>query len=120
MAFGRIRKWLQREPTRQELYLKLQRGLNIESDYQEWIDTWESYGPAKLVAKSALPLVLVLIGAPSEADRAFWTKCAASLGDVPIIWHAEPMDGARAFKIATGRVTQPPAEYITFLHVTDR
>ena len=46
MSFGRFRKLFRREPTRRELYLQLARGLNIERDYQTWIETWEDYGPA--------------------------------------------------------------------------
>src|SRR4051812_14287145 len=45
MDFGRFRKLFRHEPTRQELYLRLTRGLNIERDYQEWIDRWETYEP---------------------------------------------------------------------------
>ncbi len=47
MSFGRFRKLFRREPTRRELYLQLARGLNIERDYQTWIETWEDYGPTQ-------------------------------------------------------------------------
>ncbi len=53
MAFGRFRKLFRREPTRRELYLQLARGLNIERDYQSWIETWEDYGPARTSASLA-------------------------------------------------------------------
>ena len=42
MGFGRIRRLFRREPSRQELYLRLLRGLNLQRDYQEWIETYAS------------------------------------------------------------------------------
>ncbi len=68
---GRFRNLFRREPTRQELYLQLARGLNIERDYQRWIETWEDYGPAR-DSTEAMPLSVLLVGAPSDADRAHW------------------------------------------------
>ncbi|HJT13829.1 MAG TPA: glycosyltransferase family 2 protein [Dongiaceae bacterium] len=68
---GRFRELFRREPTRRELYLRLARGLNIERGYQSWIETWEDYGPAR-DSTEAMPLSVLLVGAPSDADRAHW------------------------------------------------
>jgi hypothetical protein len=68
---GRFRKLFRREPTRQQLYLQLARGLNIERDYQRWIETWVDYGPTR-DSTEAMPLSILLVGAPSDADRAHW------------------------------------------------
>ncbi len=68
---GRFRKLFRREPTRQELYLQLARGLNIERDYQAWIDRWEDYGPAASQT-IATPLTIALAGRGSDEDHAHW------------------------------------------------
>jgi GT2 family glycosyltransferase len=68
---GRFRKLFRREPTRQELYLQLARGLNIERDYQAWIDRWEDYGPAAFQT-IATPLTIALAGRGSDEDHAHW------------------------------------------------
>ena len=77
MGFGRFRKLFRREPTRRELYLQLPRGLNIERDYQTWIETWEDYGPTRISA-SSLPLTIVLAG--SENDDGYWSRAAREQG----------------------------------------
>jgi O-antigen biosynthesis protein len=77
MGFGRFRKLFRREPTRQELYLKLARGLNIERDYQSWIETWEDYGPTQ-VSAAPLPVTIVLAG--SENDGGYWSRAAREQG----------------------------------------
>ncbi len=73
MAFGRLRKLFRREPTRQELYLQLQRGLNIERDYQRWIDLWERYGPVEGGPQPTLPLTIVVVGKANPADETYWS-----------------------------------------------
>lgn len=65
-------KLFRREPTRQELYLQLQRGLNIERDYQRWIELWERYGPLENGPGPHLPLTVVVSGKGTPADEAFW------------------------------------------------
>src|SRR5262245_13157585 len=74
MGFGRFRELFRREPTRQELYLRLARGLNIERDYQTWIESWEDYGPAR---PAATPLTIALAGDGSAEDHAYWRRMAA-------------------------------------------
>lgn len=117
---GRLRDLFRREPTRQELYQKLQRGLNLERDYQEWIERWERYGPADLVATPSLSLILVLVGIASDSDRGYWTKAAVDVGAVDVVWHPEPLNGLRLFDVLAGIPNRSPSEYMTFLHVTDR
>ena len=77
MSFGRFRKLFRREPTRRELYLQLARGLNIERDYQTWIETWEEYGPTRTSAAS-VPLTILLAG--SESDGGYWARAARDQG----------------------------------------
>ena len=64
-------KLFRREPTRQELYLRLQRGLNIERDYRRWIDLWERYGPVESASAPPVPLTVVVSGKGTPADEAF-------------------------------------------------
>jgi O-antigen biosynthesis protein len=68
---GRFRRLFRREPTRRELYLQLARGLNIERDYQSWIETWEDYGPTR-ASTELLPVSFLLVGTASDADRGHW------------------------------------------------
>jgi len=110
MVLGRFRKLFRREPTRRELYLQLARGLNIERDYQSWIETWEEYGPGRTNVAS-VPLSFLLVGTATDADRAHWDGRAQSAG---------------------GRVYQPKlgthlkealrdgAEYVLIAHPGDR
>ena len=81
MSFGRFRKLFRREPTRRELYLQLARGLNIERDYQSWIERWENYGPVESSSGPSLPLTILLAGADSDRLSCFYVVRAA--GDQP-------------------------------------
>lgn len=119
MAFGLFRRLFQREPTRQELYLQLQRGLNIERDYQAWIDTWERYGPATLLSRPPLPLMLVLIGAPSAADKDHWTGAAARAGIQQVTWLVDAIDARRMLE-SPADVSGRNFEYAVFLEARDR
>ena len=120
MGFGRFRKVFQREPTRQELYLRLVRGLNIERDYQAWIETWERYGPADSLSPPKLSLSLVLIGSPSSSDREHWTRACSRIGAPPPIWREAPATGKLAFDLVANAPEMPAAEYVAFLQVSDR
>ena len=119
MAFGLIQRLFKREPTRQELYLQLQRGLNIERDYQDWIAKWERYEPATGSAQPALPLMLVLIGAPSPADKAHWTEAAARAGIQQVTWLVEAIDAKRMLE-SPADVSGLTFEYAAFFRVHDR
>lgn len=79
MGLGRFRKLFRGEPTRRELYLDLQRGLNIERDYQAWIETWECYGPAERGPAPAVSLSAIVAGRGSAADEGYWKGLARSL-----------------------------------------
>jgi O-antigen biosynthesis protein len=94
---GRFRKLFRREPTRQELYLQLARGLNIERGYQSWIETWEDYGPTR-ESTEAMPLSILLVGTPSDADRVHWDGQARS-GAAPVYL---PRLGAHLKEAAVG------------------
>jgi O-antigen biosynthesis protein len=119
MAFGLFRRLFQREPTRQELYLQLQRGLNIERDYQEWIEKWERYGPAAGLARPPLPLMLVLIGAPTEADKAHWGEAASRAGIQQVTWLVEAVDARRMLE-SPADVSGRNFEYAAFFQARDR
>ena len=77
MGFGRFRKLFRREPTRRELYLQLARGLNIERDYQTWIETWENYGPAATPAGHLAADDLLGRRADHRNDDAYWSAIGA-------------------------------------------
>jgi O-antigen biosynthesis protein len=109
---GRFRRLFRREPTRQELYLQLARGLNIERDYQGWIDTWEEYGPARASTES-LPLSFLLVGTASDTDRAHWDGHARA-GAAPVYYL--PTLGVH-FKEA---LTREGAGYLLIAHPADR
>ena len=79
MGFGRFRKLFRREPTRRELYLQLARGLNIERDYQTWIESWEDYGPT-LASTASLPLTILVAGAGSKGDDTYWSRVEREQG----------------------------------------
>jgi GT2 family glycosyltransferase len=98
---GRFRKLFRREPTRKELYLQLARGINIERDYQSWIETWENYGPTQ-ASRNSFPLSVLLVGAVSDADRAHWDERVRSI-HLPTLrahWKESLRDGAEYVLIA--------------------
>ncbi|MEZ5832262.1 MAG: glycosyltransferase [Dongiaceae bacterium] len=115
MGFGRIRNLFRREPTRQELYLQLTRGLNIERDYQAWIETWEDYGPTRSSAAS-LPLTILLAG--SEGDNGYWGRAAREQG-FDIIATVEFGSGWQ-FKEDLAGALEHARDYIAVLHPSDR
>jgi GT2 family glycosyltransferase len=120
MGFGRFRKLFRREPTRRELYLRLARGLNIERDYQAWIDTWERYAPVDALPAPRLSLQVVLAGAPSGSDREFWQGLASRIGAPQPVWSETPVAGRRVSEIVANARHEPQAQYLTFLHPNDR
>lgn len=117
MGFGRFRKLFRREPTRQELYLRLTRGLNIERDYQAWIELWENYGPGRALSQRALPLSILLVGTASDKDRAHWNELAGSSGGPKLIW-ARGVDGALTDALPDALGTA--SDYLMVLHSSDR
>ncbi len=120
MGFGRIRRLFRRGPSRQELYLQLLRGLKLERDYQEWIDTWERYGPADILPTRSLPLVLALFGVPSSADKEYWTSLASRVGGVHVAWADGQATARQVLNIAANSPHTGADEYVAFLHTSDR
>lgn len=117
MGFGRFRKLLRREPTRQELYLRLTRGLNIERDYQTWIETWENYAPAQAVPPPPVPISILLVGRGSDQDRAYWSELTKPGGAVKLI---QAPAGEISLKEALPRALRIASEYLMILHPSDR
>jgi O-antigen biosynthesis protein len=117
MAFGRFGKLFQREPTRQELYLRLMRGLNIERNYQSWIETWENYGPSLASPGPSLPISILLVGPLSDSDDAYWSAFARSAnGPAPI---RAPGASSR-LKDVLLRVLETASDHVIILHGSDR
>jgi len=115
MAFGRFRKLFRREPTRQELYLQLARGLNIERDYQRWIETWEDYAPTRDAAPS-VKLTVLLAG--SGGDHGYWARAAQDQGfDIVMI---PDFTAGWGFKECLPDILGVAGDYIAVLRSTDR
>ena len=112
---GRFRKLFRREPTRQELYLQLARGLNIERGYQSWIETWEDYGPTR-TSTASLPLTILLAG--SEDDGGYWARAAREYG-FDIVLTAELSKGW-GFKECLLDALEIARDYIAVLRPSDR
>lgn len=117
MGFGRFRKLFRREPTRRELYLRLTRGLNIERDYQAWIETWENYPPARSLSLSFPPVSILLVGPASDKDRAYWSELAESR-DGPRLIQAPGAD--ETLKHALPRALGAASDYLMVLDPADR
>ena len=115
MAFGRFRKLFRREPTRQELYLQLARGVNIERDYQRWIETWEDYGPTR-TSIAPLPLTVLLVG--SEDDNGYWSRAAEEQG-LHLALTADFAQGWQ-FKEGLAGALDIGRDYIAVMHRSDR
>src|SRR5262249_46782026 len=116
MGFRRFRKKLFRsEPTRLELYLRLARGLNIQSDYQTWIETWENDGPSQAVSGPLLPLSVLIMGEMSDSDGVFWNGLAEARRDeVRVIYTPGP--GPRwQLKDALRSAVQIATDYLLIL-----
>jgi GT2 family glycosyltransferase len=112
---GRFRRLFRREPTRQELYLQLARGLNIERDYQSWIETWEEYGPTRTSTES-LPLTILIAG--SGSDDGYWSRAKREYG-LDIVMTVE-FDKGWQFKEGLAGALESARDYIAVLHPTDR
>jgi GT2 family glycosyltransferase len=113
MGFGRFRRLFRREPTRQELYLRLVRGLNIERDYQTWIETWEEYGPDRAATGPSLALSVILAGVASDGDRIYWDECAKADGGLQPI-HVP------ALGLHLSEALRASSAYVMVLHPADR
>ncbi|NJM91958.1 MAG: glycosyltransferase [Rhodospirillaceae bacterium] len=112
---GRFRKLFRREPTRQELYLQLARGLNIERGYQSWIETWEEYGPTRTSAAS-VPLTVLLAG--SESDDGYWGRAAREQGFHIVI--TSEFSTRWGFKECLPDTLKIARDYIAVLRPSDR
>jgi GT2 family glycosyltransferase len=115
MAFGRFRKLFRREPTRRELYLQLARGLNIERDYQRWIESWEDYGPGRDAAPS-MKLTVLLVG--SGGGDGYWARAARDQG-----FDIVPIPGSTdrwGFNECLPAMRAAAGDYIALLRPTDR
>jgi GT2 family glycosyltransferase len=117
MGFGRFRKLFRREPTRQELYLQLARGLDIERDYQTWIESWEDYGPIRNSAAS-LPLTILLAGAGSNGDDTYWSRVGREQGLHIVATSGFPT--GLSFGEGLSDILGTARDYIAVLHPSDR
>ena len=117
MGFGRFRKLFRREPTRQELYLQLARGLNIERDYQTWIESWEDYGPT-LASTASLPLRILVAGTGSKGDDTYWDRVAREQGTHIVI--TSDFSTGWGFRECLPDVLGIARDYIAVLHPSDR
>ncbi len=117
MGLGRIRKLFRREPTRQELYLQLQRGLNIDRDYRHWIELWERYGPVERGPLPALSLSIVISGSATPADDAYWTGLGAQAGGIDVIRSAT---ATTIQGILSAALPAAKGERLLFLRAADR
>jgi O-antigen biosynthesis protein len=119
MSFGRFRKLFRREPTRRELYLQLARGLNIERDYQTWIERWENYGPLALSSGPSLPVTILLAGEGSDSDAAYWNRLGDEVGIQVIVAVGFSADWQFREGLA-GVLEQARGDYVAVLHDSDR
>ena len=117
MGFGRFRKLFRREPTRRELYLQLARGLNIERDYQTWIESWEDYGPT-LASTASLPLTILVAGAGSKGDDTYWSRVEREQG-LHIVATSGFSTGL-GFGESLADILGTARDYIAVLHPSDR
>ena len=117
MGFGRFRKLFRREPTRRELYLQLARGLNIERDYQTWIESWEDYGPT-LASTASLPLTILVAGAGSKGDDTYWSRVEREQG-LHIVATSGFSTGL-GFGESLADILGTARDYIAILHPSDR
>lgn len=110
-------KLFRREPTRQELYLRLQRGLNIDRDYQQWIDVWERYGPVEGGPPPLVPLTIVVTGNARPADEAYWKGLDKTHPGSQVVLSPGPvaMQG-----ILPAALQAAKAEHLIFLQAADR
>lgn len=117
MGLGRIRTLFRREPTRRELYLQLQRGLNIERDYRHWIEQWERYGPAESGPAPALSLSVVVAGVATPADDGYWRDLGKNLPSIDVV---RPGDGDLIRDILPAALRAAKGERVIFLRAADR
>jgi GT2 family glycosyltransferase len=114
---GRFRKLFRREPTRQELYLQLARGLNIERGYQGWIERWENYGPAQ---PATTPLTIALAGQGSAEDHAYWHRMAAENAGLHVVLTFELSRDRRMEGLLPEIARVATADHIVILLPSDR
>lgn len=117
MAFGRLRRLFRCEPSRRELYLRLARGLNLERDYQEWIEIWENYSPAEATPSLTLRLSIILAGDYSGDDSTYWSAFAKSQNGEHRIFTAADTSQMKGILPAA---LEFAADYLIILHPSDR
>lgn len=116
MGLGGIKKLFRRTSSRQALFQRLIRGLQIDSGYQEWIDTWERYAPAEAGPGPSVPMTIVVLGELSAADHAYWNALdSVDLQRQVILAGAAALPAAIAQALRDAR-----AEHLIFLRAADR
>lgn len=117
MGFGRILRLFRRGLTRRELYLALQRGLNIDRDYRRWTELWERYEPTEGGPAPHLALSAVVLGVTTPADDRYWNELAATQPGVQVV-RCGPADSVQA--VLQGAVREATADHVIFLMAADR
>jgi GT2 family glycosyltransferase len=110
-------KLFRREPTRQELYLRLQRGLNMDRDYQQWIALWERYGPTETAAAPHLPLTIIVCGNAAAADNSYWSGLDRAQPGCQVIMSA---GGRPMQEVLPTALQAAKADHLLFLQAGDR
>lgn len=120
MGLGSIRKLFRQRSSRQALYLRLSRGLNLDGGYQEWIDSWERYAPAESRPPSPVPLTFMVMGELSAADHGYWSGMDAAELTCQVIFAAAQAPPGNMADIMAMACREASAEHVVFLHAADR
>jgi GT2 family glycosyltransferase len=113
---GLFGKLFRRQPTRRELYLQLQRGLNITRDYKTWIATWERYGAVENAPPPPLSLTIVVTGKARPADEAYWNTRAKAVTGLEVLRTGEESLSRSLPRLAA----EAKGERLMFLAAADR
>jgi O-antigen biosynthesis protein len=116
MGIGVVKKLFRQRSKRQALYLRLLRGLHIDSGYQEWIDKWERYAPAEAGPAPSVPATIVVLGELSAADHAFWSGLDSADLQRQVIFAGDGKPSA----IVAQALRDAVAEHLIFLRAADR
>lgn len=116
MRFGRIAKWLQWKQSEDEPLLQDSRGLEIDRQYQDWIETWEFYAPARDAIPRGLLVSIGLVGEPATAaDEAYWSALPDKGSNFQVLRASALHAGAFA-----SLVSQSKAQFVLFASPSDR